>query len=180
MYRLLLSLVIVTVCVHAQVSTGTIVGTVQDASSAVVVNAKVSLRHLATAEIREVFTNERGEFNAAFLRIGDSSVTVEMQGFRSTTVASITVRVDQTVDLPLQLEIGSVAETVHVTAATPLVDSATSSVGQVIENKKIVDLPLNGRNTFALGLVAGNTIPVSGMGTNLPFVAGGAPTRPTT
>ncbi|MEJ7605950.1 MAG: carboxypeptidase regulatory-like domain-containing protein, partial [Bryobacteraceae bacterium] len=69
---------------------------------------------------------------------------------------------------------GATSETIEVTATTPLLDSATSSIGQVIENKKIVDLPLNGRNAFALGLLAGNTIPMQGMGTNLPFVAGGA------
>ncbi|HYZ86580.1 MAG TPA: carboxypeptidase-like regulatory domain-containing protein, partial [Bryobacteraceae bacterium] len=173
MPRVAFILLFITACALGQVSTGTLVGTVQDASSAVVVNAKVSLRHLATSEVREVFTNERGEFTSAFLRIGDYSVTVEMQGFRPKTISPITVRVDQTVNLPVQLDIGSVAEAVEVKASTPLVDSTTSSVGQVIENKKIVDLPLNGRNTFALGLLAGNTVPVSGIGTNLPFVAGG-------
>jgi len=62
---------------------------------------------------------------------------------------------------------------VEVTGAAPLIDASTSSLGQVIGNKKILDLPLNGRNAFALGLLAGNTIPVQGMGTNLPFVTGG-------
>jgi len=157
----------------AQVSTGTVVGAVLDSSNAVIVNAKITLKHLATGEAREVFANERGEFNSPFLRIGDYSITVEMQGFKTKVFTPITVRVDQTVNLPVQLDVGSVSESVEVSAATPLVDSTTSSLGQVIENKKIVDLPLNGRNTFALGLLAGNTVPMSGMGTNLPFVAGG-------
>ncbi len=61
----------------------------------------------------------------------------------------------------------------EVTGAAPLVDSATSSLGQVIENKQIIDLPLNGRNPFALGLLSGNTTPMFGMGSNLPFIAGG-------
>jgi hypothetical protein len=60
----------------------------------------------------------------------------------------------------------------EVSGSAPLVDSLTSSLGQVITNKKIIDLPLNGRNTFAPGLISGNTVPVTGMGTNLPFVAG--------
>jgi hypothetical protein len=68
---------------------------------------------------------------------------------------------------------GDVIETVQVTEATPLLEADTSSLGQVIDNKKILDLPLNGRNPFALGLLAGNTTPVTGMGTNLPFIAGG-------
>ena len=157
----------------AQVSTGTVVGTVTDPTAAAVVNAKVTLRHLATNETREVFTNDRGEFTAPFLRIGDYSVTAAVRGFRQKVFSPITVRVDQTVNLPIQLEVGAVSETVEVSSSTPLIDATTSSVGQVIENKKIIDLPLNGRNAFALGLLAGNTIPVHGMGTNLPFVAGG-------
>ena len=159
--------------VVAQSSTGTIVGTVSDSSGALLPNTKISLRHLATGEIREVAANERGEFNAPVLRIGDYSISVSLEGFKTEVISPIAVRVDQTVTLPIALTVGSITESVEVTAATPLVDSATSSLGQVIENKKIVDLPLNGRNVFALGLLAGNTIPVSGMGTNLPFVAGG-------
>ncbi|MBM3786731.1 MAG: TonB-dependent receptor [Acidobacteria bacterium] len=157
----------------AQVSTGTIAGAVNDPSGAAVAVAKVTLRHLATAEAREVTTGGGGEFNAAFLRVGQYSVTASNQGFKAKTISPITVRVDQTVNLTIDLEVGAVTETVDVTASTPLLDATTSSLGQVIENKKIVELPLNGRNAFALGLLAGNTIPVSGMGTNLPFVAGG-------
>jgi hypothetical protein len=62
---------------------------------------------------------------------------------------------------------------VEVTAAAALLDAQTSSLGQVIENKRIVDLPLNGRNPFALGLLAGVTVPFKGLTTNLPIVACG-------
>lgn len=157
----------------AQVSTGTIAGSIKDPSGAAVAGAKITLRHLGTAETRDLASNESGDFTAQFLRVGPYSITVTTQGFKSKTVTPITVRVDQTVNLPIDLEIGAVAETVEVNASTPLLDANTSSLGQVIENKKIVELPLNGRNAFALGLLAGNTVPVSGMGTNLPFVAGG-------
>lgn len=158
---------------HAQVATGTIVGSVTDVSGAVVPDAEITVRHLATNEARVVRTNDRGEFTASFLRIGDHSIAASAQGFKSALVQPLTVRVDQTITLPIQLEVGLVTQTVEVGATTPLLDAATSSLGQVIENKKIVDLPLNGRNAFALGLLAGNTVPMSGMGTNLPFVAGG-------
>src|SRR5687767_10186195 len=139
----------------SQTSTGTIVGSVTDPSGAAVANSRITVRHLATGELREVISNERGEFSAPFLRIGEYSVTTTAQGFKTKVVSPIIVRVDQTVDLPVQLDIGTVSESVEVTAATPLLDSATSSLGQVIENKKIIDLPLNGRNAFALGLLAG-------------------------
>ena len=71
------------------------------------------------------------------------------------------------------LQPGAVEQSIEVTAAAPLLDSATSSLGQVIDNKKIVDLPLNGRNAFALGLLSGFSTPVRGVASNLPFVAGG-------
>jgi hypothetical protein len=172
MFRLTAALLLSS-CAYAQVSTGTITGSIADPSGAVLAGAGVTLRHLSTGELREIAANERGEFNVPFLRIGDYSVTVSTKGFKTQIISPITVRVDQSVNLPITMEIGAITESVAVTAATPLVDATTSSLGQVIENKKIVDLPLNGRNAFALGLLAGNTIPMSGMGTNLPFVAGG-------
>ncbi len=64
-------------------------------------------------------------------------------------------------------------QTVEITGTAPLVDNSTSSLGQVIDNKKIVDLPLNGRNPFALGLLTGFTAPVRGVASNLPFIGGG-------
>src|SRR5207248_7751334 len=94
-------------------------------------------------------------------------------GFKAKLLSGITLRVDQTVNLRIPLEVGATSETIEVTGAAPLVDSATSSLGQVIENKQIVDLPLNGRNPFALGLLSGNSTPMFGMGSNLPFIAGG-------
>jgi hypothetical protein len=66
-----------------------------------------------------------------------------------------------------------VREVVEVKEVATLLAAETSSLGQVIENKKILELPLNGRNAFALGLLSGNTTPMFGMGSNLPFIAGG-------
>jgi outer membrane receptor protein involved in Fe transport len=157
----------------AQVASGTIAGVVEDTSGAVVTGASVTLLHTATEEARKMTSNERGEFLFPFARIGDYSISAEAQGFKKKTFGGVTLRVDQTANLRLTLEVGAVNESVEVTSAAPLIDSATSSLGQVIENRKIRDLPLNGRNPFALGLLAGNTVPISGMGTNMPFAAGG-------
>src|ERR1051325_11662945 len=157
----------------AQVSTGTIVGVVEDASGAVVPNAQVTLKQTETGETREVRSTGSGEFNAPFLHIGQYSRTVVAGGFKTKSLTGIKLEVDQTINLKIPLEVGAANETVQVTAEAPLVDSATSSLGQVIENKQIVDLPLNGRNPFALGLLSGNTTPMFGMGSNLPFIAGG-------
>jgi hypothetical protein len=102
-----------------------------------------------------------------------SSDAYEYPGFKRESRSGIVLRVDQTVSLTITLEPGSVTETVDVVGAAPLLDAETSSLGQVIENKKVLDMPLNGRNVFALGLLAGNTTEVFGMGTNQTFAAGG-------
>ena len=157
----------------AQVTSGTIVGVATDSSGAVIPNAAITVIHLGTKDTRRTQANERGEFNLPFVRIGEYSVSAEAQGFRTQTQTGIVVQVDQTVRVAFVLQVGTISEQIEVSGAAPLIDTSTSSLGQVIGNKKILDLPLNGRNVFALGLLAGNTIPVQGMGTNLPFVTGG-------
>jgi hypothetical protein len=158
---------------HAQVATGTIAGVVEDSSGALVPAATVTALHLATGDARSATANERGEFNLPYVRIGEYSVSAEAPGFKRKTLSGIVLRVDLTVNLRVSLDVGAVTETVEVTGAAPLIESATSSLGQVIENRKIRELPLNGRNPFALGLLAGNTVPIAGMGTNMPFASGG-------
>ncbi|MBK5293099.1 MAG: TonB-dependent receptor [Acidobacteriia bacterium] len=157
----------------AQVSSGTISVLAEDSTQAVVAGAAVSVRNNNTGLTRTGQTGARGDFLATFLPAGEYSISVEAQGFKRSTIAQFTLQVDQSATVRMALTLGDVVETVQVTEATPLLESDTSSLGQVIENKKILDLPLNGRNPFALGLLAGNTTPVAGMGTNLPFIAGG-------
>jgi Carboxypeptidase regulatory-like domain/TonB dependent receptor len=157
----------------AQTVTGNITGQVEDATGALVPNAKVELVHSATKESRTVFTNERGEFLAPVLPIGQYDVSAEFQGFKRATLSGIVLAVDKTVSLTLRLEPGNMTESVEVTASAALVDASTSSLGQVIENKKVLDMPLNGRNVFALGLLSGNTTEVYGIGSNQTFAGGG-------
>lgn len=159
--------------VSAQVSSGAITGAVRDANDAVIAGAKVKITQSATSVTRETVTDERGQFSAPNLRPGEYSVTVTATGFQGRTFTGIILAVDQTVNLPAVLQPGAVEQTIEVTAAAPLLDSSTSSLGQVIDNKKIIDLPLNGRNPFALGLLTGFTTPVRGVASNLPFVGGG-------
>src|SRR5580704_9043040 len=135
---------------NGQVATGTIVGVVEDATGALVPNAQVSIVHVATKESRQTRSNERGEFSLSYVRIGEYTVSAEAGGFKKETLTGIELKVDQTVNLRMRLEVGGVSESVEVTSAAPLIESATSSLGQVIENRQILDLPLNGRNAFAL------------------------------
>lgn len=156
-----------------QTASGTINVVVEDSTQAVVPGASVTVTNKATGLTRSGASGPRGDYMATFLPAGEYSITAQVQGFKRSTLPSFTLQVDQNASVRMTLTPGEVVETVQVTASTPLLEADTSSLGQVIENRKILELPLNGRNPFALGLLAGNTTPVTGMGTNLPFIAGG-------
>ncbi|MGH9632226.1 MAG: carboxypeptidase regulatory-like domain-containing protein [Bryobacteraceae bacterium] len=158
---------------NAQVASGTINVTVSDSTGAVVPGAAVRVTNNDTGLLRTGTTDQQGAVRFPFLPVGVYSVAVEATGFKQLTIGSVVLQVNQTAVVPISLEVGRITESIQVSAVTPLLESATSDLGQVIENQKIVDLPLNGRNPFALGLLAGNTRPVYGMGTNQQFVAGG-------
>ncbi|MEX2263820.1 MAG: TonB-dependent receptor [Bryobacteraceae bacterium] len=176
MRKFLAALIVWSACpgsVTAQVSTGTITVIVEDSTAAVVPSASVLVLNKRTGLTRRGETNARGELLVTFLPAGEYSVTVEAAGFKRGVIGQFVLQVDQSATVRLTLTPGDVIEIVEVREATPLLEADTSSLGQVIENKKILDLPLNGRNPFDLGLLAGNTTPMFGMGTNLPFIAGG-------
>jgi hypothetical protein len=156
-----------------QSATGDIQGTVLDTSGAVIAGAIVKLTNTGTGFTRTVTTNDRGDYRAPLMPLGTYEITAEYAGFQSKVVRGITLQVDQTAVIRIELAPGTVTETVAVTAATPLLESQESSLGQVIENKRILELPLNGRNPFQLGLLAGGVTPFRGLSTNLPFTAGG-------
>jgi len=158
---------------RAQVATGNIRGAVLDASGAVVPEAMVLLTNTDTGLSRSVKTNARGEFAAPLLPLGDYRIAASYTGFQTKVLRGITLQVDQTAVLEIVLDPGAVTETVEVTTAAPLLTTQESSIGQVIENKRILELPLNGRNPFALGMLAGGVTQFSGLTTNLPFTAGG-------
>jgi hypothetical protein len=159
--------------VCGQTSTGTITGRVEDSSGAALANADVKLLLVATGAVRETKTNSSGEFSAPVIPPGQYSITVSSPGFTEKTLTGITLLVDQTMNLRIAMQVGDVGQTVEVEAAAPLVDSVTSSLGQVVEERQILSMPLNGRNPYTLGLLVGNTTQLFGVQSNLPFVAGG-------
>src|SRR6516225_5038762 len=167
-----LMLLIVCAWVHlnAQVANATLDVIVRDATSAVVPGASVTVTNTDTGMSRAGAANERGELQVPFLPVGQYSISAESPGFKKTTIGAVVLQVDQTAAIQITLQPGDVHELVEVKAAAAALETETSSLGEVIENKKILDLPLNGRNPFALGLLAGNTTPQFGMGTNLPFI----------
>jgi hypothetical protein len=165
------------VAASAQVSSGTIHIQVQDSSGAIVPGSAVLLTHVASGQTRRGTVSEDGIFRASFMPVGEYTIQVDAPGFKTTALTGVTLEVDQTATIPVVLVPGGVREVVEVNAVTPQLETSTSSIGQVVENQKIVDLPLNGRNPFALGLLAGNTTPMFGQTTNLTFVGGGGRTE---
>lgn len=169
----ILAVTLLTAVGLSQVSTGTINVQVQDTSGAVVPGASVILTHVQTGQVRQGEANEVGSLRVTFLPIGEYTIAAEAAGFKKKVISGLVLRVDQNTTVTVTLEPGEVREVVEVTGVTPLLEANTSSVGQVIDNTKILQLPLNGRNAFDLGLLVGNTVPLRGVASNLPFVGGG-------
>ena len=132
---------------------GSIFGTVKDASGAGVLDAEVRIVNTGTNAVLPTTTNEAGYFTAPSLQVGSYSITVEKQGFKRIDRTGITLQVDQRLGLELTLEVGATTESINVSAEAPLVDTGSATVGKVIENRRITDLPLNGRNALALVLL---------------------------
>jgi len=158
---------------HAQITSGKINVAVVDSSGAPVKGALVKITNSDTGVVHTGTTNESGESLVPFLPVGPYAIAVEFPGFKTSTIPSVTIQVDQTLGLHVTLQPGEVHETVQVASVAESLETETSSLGQVIQNKQILELPLNGRNPFALGLLSGNTTYQFGMGSNLPFIAGG-------
>jgi hypothetical protein len=144
-------------------TTGTIVGTVTDNSGAVVTNAGITVRNQATNATRQVQTNESGDYSVPLLPPGSYEVVVESTGFRRSVFKDIDLAVDQTVRLDVSLLIGNLNEQVTVAATSPLVQTDTSTIGQVVDEDQVKTLPLNARNFVAFALlVPGAQLPSEG------------------
>jgi hypothetical protein len=136
----------------AQSDTARIVGTITDPAGAFVANATVTVTDAATGRVVTATTGATGEYVINALPIGKYHVEVKQQGFKS-AAADVTLEVDQVLEISLKLEPGSASTTVDVTSEVPLVDTATSSTGEVIQGSQVVELPLNGRNFTQLALL---------------------------
>jgi hypothetical protein len=134
-------------------TTSQINGTITDTSGAGVPAATVTVVNIETQLSREVLTNNEGFYSAPLLPPGRYQVRVQKESFKPVVRDNITLEVNQVARLDFSLELGAVTESVLVSATAPLIESDTSSLGQVIETKQIVDLPLNGRNFVSLAIL---------------------------
>lgn len=134
------------VSVQAQVTTGTITGVVQDTSKAVIPDAAVTVTNSQTGTSHVYTTGTNGSYYAPFLIPGTYEVKVVKQGFRTQVHTGIVLHVDEQARVDFTLAVGQVTQSVTVTAAPPLVQSHSASLGQVINQTSVEALPLNGRN----------------------------------
>src|SRR5438874_5240047 len=162
---------------HAQVDTGTILGTVTDASGAAISGAKVTLTNEGTSAALSTTTAPDGSYKFTPVKIESYKLTTSFQGFQTITQTNVVVNVGTDVVINFNLKPGAVTQTVEVVAAVPVLQTQNASVGQVVDSKSVNALPLNGRNfTFLAQLAAGVNTPQAdtrGNAANGAFAANG-------
>src|SRR5881409_2036269 len=162
-------------------ATAQISGSVQDQSGAVLPGVEVSTTQTATGISRMTISNETGLYVLPNLPLGPYRLEAALPGFRTFVQTGIVLQVNSNPVINVVLQVGQVAEQVEVQADAALVETRTSSVGQVIENQRILELPLNGRNVTDLITLAGAAVQ-TGTATGRLFsgtqisVGGGVPT----
>ncbi len=153
------------VCLPATAQTfGEITGTVTDSTGAVIGGAGVTVTNTATGVARRVQTNAVGNYNVPFLNPGTYDITAESQGFKTATAAGRVIQVGDVARVNFAMEVGAVTETIEVTGGAPLLQTESTALGTVIEQQRIVELPLNGRNFLQLVRLSPNVAAEQGSG----------------
>ena len=148
-----LGLFLVATTAFGQNIRGTLLGTVRDPSGGVIKGARVTVRHVSTGLVREEATNDAGEYLFAQLPVGQYDLSAEQSGFKKVERQGILLQVDDKLRVDVDLSVGAVTETIAVEAAAPVIQTDSATVGNVVDNKKVTELPLNGRNFLQLNLL---------------------------
>ena len=168
---------------QGQESRGVINGRVTDKSDAAVVGAELRAVNVETGSATSAISGEGGGFRLPFLIPGVYRVTAEFTGFKKTVIERVEVRVGETLDLPVILELGNVAETVEVSGAAPLLETGTSSMGSFMDQRRIQELPMRGGNPMELTRLSPQVVNLTNLramkasspsGTSQMSVAGGS------
>lgn len=159
--------------VQAQQFTGTLRGVINDSTGAVLPGASVSVTDVGTNDTRSVTTDARGSWVLPNLKPGTYRILVTLDGFKTAALDNVKLDVQGIRDVEIALETGAIAETVTVSGQAAAVEVTSSTISQTIENKRMVDLPLNGRNPFALAGLAPGVAPTSNNGGSSPSISGG-------
>ena len=146
------------VLLEAQSADTAILGLVTDATGAAVPGAAVTIRQPETGFERILETNAEGSYEQRYLRPATYIVEAGAAGFRTTRTPNVVVQVSQQVRVDFRLEIGDVVETIEVTSASPLLETESATLGEVVSRERIVNLPLNGRNFLQLATMTPGVI----------------------
>ncbi len=145
-------------------STGVIQGSVTDATGAAVPKASVTVKNIATGEERTFTTDETGLYVVPSLPVGHYEVRVKAAGLQSTTAMDLVLEVGRTVQQDFHLAVASATQTIEIVANSPVLESTTVSVGTVVDQRTVQEIPLNGRHFVDLSMLAAGTVapPASG------------------
>lgn len=143
----------------SQTSSGTILGTVRDSSGSVLPGVTVRVVNVGTNVTRDLVTSDVGDYEAPLLPPGEYRVEAELTDFKTAVREGIHLLVNQRAQVDLTMEVGTISEQVVVRADAPFVDTQSAAVGTVVDNKKIVELPLNGRDFFQLSTLVPGAVP---------------------
>jgi hypothetical protein len=152
---------------YAQTVTGTILGTIRDPSGAVLPRVNIVVTNVETNITSSFVTDDTGGYVVPLLKPGTYRVKASHPGFKTTVHDGVILTVEQKARVDITLDVGQVTESVEVTANAPLISTDSASVGQVIDHKRVIELPLNGRNFIQLTYLAPGA--VRGIGTNADF-----------
>ena len=149
------------VIVAQELTTATIVGVVQDVSGAVVPGATITITNKSTGAQRTVNVGESGEFSVPGLQPSTYNIKVEKTGFSTYLMTDLELKINQVARIDVKLQAGQVTETVTVTGGAALLETDTGAVGQVIDEQRVRELPLNGRNLTQLAALSAGISPKS-------------------
>jgi hypothetical protein len=150
---ILVLIVLACAAASAQESRGTITGRVVDSSGSVVVGAEVRAVGKETGAVLNARTNDAGSYTLPYLLPGVYDLTAEFTGFKKTGRSGVDVRVNDVLNIEFRLEVGNATESVEVSGGAPLVEASNVTLGQVVEERQIKDLPLQAGNANELVLL---------------------------
>jgi len=144
---------------QAQEFRGTILGRVTDSSGAVVANCPVTVSNESTGTVVKTTTTQAGTYTVPFLVPGVYTIAAQAAGFRTFQRQGVIVRVQDRIEIDAVLEPGQITETVVVRGETPLLETASASVGQVVSQTSIINLPMNGRAVYLMARITPGMVP---------------------
>jgi hypothetical protein len=142
-------------------ATGSISGTAKDESGAVLPGVTIEATSATTNNVRTATTGPNGFYTIPLVQPGTYSVKASLAGFSAYSRSGIKVNVSESALVNVSLKVGGQSETIDVTGEAPLIETANATLGIVVEEKKIVDLPLNGRNFTQLGTATPRQVPTA-------------------